>query len=125
MVRKVVFKLKKFKKLESGHIELETLLSSRTYFNNNGFNCCIYCDKEVESDDWWIFRDEYVAPTRCDCEFAVKELECKAVLIEELGVMDEYVDSKDINQKVLKAQIENMKEEFEEFEFEMEDCTDI
>ena len=42
--------MKRFYKLETGSLNLEDLLSSKTILNAYGFNTCIYCGKEIEKD---------------------------------------------------------------------------
>jgi hypothetical protein len=113
--------MKKFKRLETGNIDLEVLLSSRTYYNFGGFNRCVYCNEEIESSDWITFTDKqgnkhWVAPTRCNCKNAKRELEAKLKLLNELGILDENIDSQKINEELLKEDIKKIKDEYEHLE---------
>jgi len=114
--------MKKYYKLETGYINLKDLLSSRTYKNPDGYDICIYCDNEVESDEWRIFKinnqTQWVSPTRCDCEHAKKELEYKMELIKGLSKLDETIDEKILNKKIFRNIIKEQQEDFEEFEDE-------
>lgn len=109
--------MKRIVKLETGEINVGTLLSSRTYYNHGGFNLCVYCHKQVESYDWYIHRcedniDHWVAPTVCDCELAQKEVKVKRELLAKLTELDKYIDSDLVNRETLKAKIEEITEEF-------------
>jgi len=114
--------MKKYYKLETGDINLQDLLSSRTYTNPYGFNQCIYCDKDVESSDWRIFKikdqSQWVTPTRCDCEGAKKELDYKLNLVEGLSELDNLIDEKELNKKIFKNITLENQNDFEEFEEE-------
>ena len=109
--------MKRIVKLETGEINVKTLLSSRTYYNYNGFNLCVYCHQEVESYDWYIHRcedniDHWVAPTVCNCELAQQEVKIKKELLSKLIELDNYIDSDSINRGTLKAKIEELTDEF-------------
>jgi hypothetical protein len=112
--------MKKYFKLETGDIKLEDLLSSRTYSNPHGFQQCIYCDKEIESNEWTVFtingQSQWVSPTRCNCEKATRELEYKLSLIEDLSELDSFVNEKELNKKIFNNIIKEQQSEFESFE---------
>ena len=117
--------MKNFYKLESGNVNLEDLLSSRTYKNTYGFNKCIYCDKEVESDCYHVFsylgQSQWVSPTRCDCDEAKKELAYKKELIIKLSELDNELDENCINNKIFKSIQEDNANEFESWKEENND----
>jgi hypothetical protein len=116
--------MKKYFKLETGNLNLEDLLSSRTYKNPHGFDICIYCDKEVEANDWEVFtingQSQWVTPTRCNCDKATRELEYKLSLIEDLSELDSYVNEKELNKKIFNNIIKEQENEFKNFECEPE-----
>ena len=96
--------MKRFYKLETGSLNLEDLLSSKTILNAYGFNTCIYCGKEVETD----WGDEYkvgdytydsISPTRCNCELAKEELKAKEQLILSLQNINNKIDIDKINKE--------------------------
>lgn len=96
--------MKKFRELKSGHVDLGTLLSSRTYRDSNEFNCCIYCGNEVEACE--VTEYEYIqgshhklSTVQCTCQHAKKELEIKSDFIAYVSELDKYVNSNWINKK--------------------------
>ena len=111
--------MKNFYKLETGNILLEDLLSSRTYKNPYGFNMCIYCDKEVESDCCHVFdykgQQQWVSPTRCNCELAKRELEEKMKLIIAISELDNLVNEEILNKKIFQNIQEDNINNFEDW----------
>lgn len=113
--------MKKLIQLESGEINIQTLLSSRTYYNHDGFNFCVYCHSPVEPFNWFPHRDEdnvehWVTPTICECELAIQEIRLKKELLKGLTQLDAHIDEALVNKITLDEKTKQLREQFEDID---------
>lgn len=95
-------------------IEINDLLSSTTY-KTDRFDHCIYCHNEIEND-YYDYKGEWYQPYRCKCENAIKELEIKETMLEEVLKLREGVDFKRINDETKQGRIKKIEKMYKQIE---------